>query len=143
VQLLKGYSPLEAAKELAALTGIPVTENDWKPAVKPLATAETVTANQMRRHLQQWQQQTFRELLEARNELDEVLKSYSQGHEDARFHAALATRAELDNVLDELTAPDEPALLTYFETKGRELNEFIRKRRNSVRTSREPQKGNG
>ena len=143
VQLLKGYSPLEAAKDLAAMTGIPVTENDWKPVVKPLATPETVTANQMRRHLQQWQQQTFRELLEARNELDEVLKSYSQGHEDARFHAALAIRTEIETVLDELAAPDEPALLTYFETKGRELNEFIRKRRNSVRTSREPQKGNG
>ena len=144
VLLLKGYSkPLEAAKELAAWAGIPVAANGWKPPVRPPATPATVSLHQMRQHLQQWQATTFRELLAAKSEMDEVFRSYSQGHEDAPFHAALAIRTEIETVLDELAAPDEYTLIELFERKGRDIDEFIRKRRNSVRTSREPQKSDG
>ena len=132
VRRLKGYTkPIEAAQELATLLGISI-QNDWKPAKPSPVTPETVTPAQMRQHLQQWQQQTFRELLEARNELDEVLKSYKQGHEDARFHAALAIRTEIMYILDELAAPTEPELISIYEDKGRDINAFIAKRRRAL-----------
>ena len=132
VRRLKGYTkPIEAAQELATLLGIS-TQSDWKPAKPSPITPETVTPAQMRQHLQQWQRQTFRELLEARNELDKVLQSYAQGHEDARFYAALDTRTELDKVLDCLAAPTEPELIELYESRGAELDRFIEKRRRAI-----------
>lgn len=142
VMMLKGYDrPIDAAKELAMIANISIDADTWKPSKPMPPTAETVTANQMRKYLKSWQDSTFRTLREIRDELDGILATYTPGNEDQRFQAALATRTEIILILEELAAPTESELITIYETKGRDINEFIAKRRRALQSSRELKAG--
>lgn len=143
VQTVKGFSaPLDAAEWIAGQYGIDY-EKRGRSSHHQKHKPSTPTAAQMRRHLKDWHQIAFRELRAMREECSRILHTYEPGTEDTRFFATLRIREWANNIMDMLVTPTDAELSEIFEEQGDDINDAVRRFRNSFRHGENSETGTG
>ena len=102
---VKGYpKPIDAARELAHLAGIPVKDyNPFQAHSKPIEPQKPSTW-QVEKFLDKWEMTAFRAALWGREQCSVLLRTYSPETAGSTFQELLKLREQCETLADELTA---------------------------------------